>query len=57
MEHRYFVVANRFGRLSVAVNEDYTAHDGDVILFRSNNVDEAFEWKDGFRCGPPGLWR
>lgn len=46
MNHRYFVIANRFGQLKVAVNEDYQPRTGDVILYRAHTVDEAFDWKE-----------
>lgn len=45
-QKRYLVVANRFGKLSVMVNEDLTLSPGDAILYRAHTIDEAFDWKD-----------
>lgn len=46
MNLRYLVIANRFGKLSVMVNEDLQLSDGDAVLYRAATIDEAFDWKD-----------
>lgn len=43
---RYLVVASRFGDLHVAVVDNFTPMNGDVVVHRAYTIDEAFDWKE-----------
>lgn len=46
IQKRYLVIANRHAQLGVTVRDGYEPREGDAILYTSDSIDEAFDWKE-----------